>query len=354
MANIFCGLQYYREGDVSKILVLAMTTSKRKEIGNMSAAQVDPHDKMRSSDVNYVARAEQAPAPVHEYGQINRAPRKHAEKEVLAVKNVLQKPISLIQGPPGAGKTVTFCSHCISHGQTGPRAAVDQLAEKMSATGLKVVRLCAKSREAVSSPVEHLTLHYQVRHLDTSEKSELHKLQQLKDGQGELSSSDEKKYKALKRATEREISQSADVICCTCVGAGDPRLANFRFRQVLIDESTQATELECLIPLVLGAKQLGPVIMREKAARAGLAHSLFERIVLLGVKPIRLQEVWCIGALEHILDGQTSCRFDLVEHQMDFWSPASYRWSGNWRLINLSLASIVRFVSRECLVQSCC
>lgn len=49
---------------------------------------------------------------------------------------------------------------------------------------------------------------------------------------GELSSSDEKKYKALKRATEREISQSADVICCTCVGAGDPRLANFRFRQV--------------------------------------------------------------------------------------------------------------------------
>lgn len=74
----------------------------------------------------------------------------------------------------------------------------------------KVVRLCAKSREAVSSPVEHLTLHYQVcshvaiyllyfrlyqqcvkivslqvRHLDTSEKSELHKLQQLKDEQGQ-------------------------------------------------------------------------------------------------------------------------------------------------------------------------
>jgi hypothetical protein len=104
---------------------------------------------------------------------------------------------------------------------------------------------------------------------------------------GELSSSDEKKYKALKRATEREILQSADVICCTCVGAGDPRLSNFRFRQVLIylllslflgkcpylfciiswsglngywqvliDESTQATEPECLIPLVLGVKQV--------------------------------------------------------------------------------------------------
>ncbi|KAL8088976.1 regulator of nonsense transcripts 1 homolog [Apium graveolens] len=227
--------------------------------------------------------------------------------QVFAVKSVLQKPISLIQGPPGTGKTVTSAAivyHMAKQGQgqvlvcAPSNVAVDQLAEKISATGLKVVRLCAKSREAVSSPVEHLTLHYQVKHLDTSEKSELHKLQQLKDEQGELSSSDEKKYKALKRATEREISQSADVICCTCVGAGDPRLANFRFRQVLIDESTQSTEPECLIPLVLGVKQvvlvgdhcqLGPVIMCKKAARAGLAQSLFERLVLLGVKPIRLQ-----------------------------------------------------------------
>nr|PNR29132.1 hypothetical protein PHYPA_027824 [Physcomitrium patens] len=227
--------------------------------------------------------------------------------QVYAVKSVLQKPVSLIQGPPGTGKTVTSAAivyHLAKQGQgqvlvcAPSNVAVDQLAEKISATGLKVVRLCAKSREAVSSPVEHLTLHYQVRHLDTTDKSELHKLQLLKDELGELSSADEKKYKSLKRATEREISQSADVICCTCVGAGDPRLANFRFRQVLVDESTQATEPECLIPLVLGAKQLvlvgdhcqlGPVIMCKKAARAGLAQSLFERLVLLGVKPIRLQ-----------------------------------------------------------------
>lgn len=65
---------------------------------------------------------------------------------------------------------------------------------------------------------------------------------------GELSSADEKKYKALKRATEREISQSADVICCTCVGAGDPRLANFRFRQVQNIKhlfQTSASKISC-------------------------------------------------------------------------------------------------------------
>lgn len=127
---------------------------------------------------------------------------------------------------------------------------------------------------------------------------ELRKLNQLKDELGELSSQDEKKFKQLTRAAEREILSNADVICCTCVGAGDPRLAKFKFRTVLIDESTQSAEPECMIPLVLGCKQvvlvgdhqqLGPVIMNKKAAKAGLNQSLFERLVILGCSPIRLQ-----------------------------------------------------------------
>jgi len=51
---------------------------------------------------------------------------------------------------------------------------------------------------------------------------------------GDLSSSDEKKYKALRCATETEILQSADDVFCTCVGAGDPRLPDFRFQQAII------------------------------------------------------------------------------------------------------------------------
>ena len=52
------------------------------------------------------------------------------------------------------------------------------------------------------------------------------------------------------------VQQNADVICSTCVGAGDPRLVRFRFKSILIDESTQATEPECMVPVVLGAKQV--------------------------------------------------------------------------------------------------
>lgn len=81
--------------------------------------------------------------------------------------------------------------------------AVDQLTEKINATRLKVVRMTAKSREALDSPVKALTLHEQVINNDTN--PELQKLIQLKNEQGELSSSDEKKYKSLKKQCEREI-----------------------------------------------------------------------------------------------------------------------------------------------------
>ncbi len=115
--------------------------------------------------------------------------------------------------------------------------AVDQLAEKIHKTGLKVVRLCAKSREAIDSPVAFLSLHNQIKGLQG--QAELQKLQQLKDETGELSSSDEKRFRTLKAGTERELLQAADVICCTCVSAADPRLSRIKFRCVLIDESTQ-------------------------------------------------------------------------------------------------------------------
>ena len=226
------------------------------------------------------------------------------ESQVQAVAAVLQRPMSLIQGPPGTGKTVTSAT-LVYHltrqnmGQvlvTAPsNVAVDQLTEKIAATGLRVVRLASKTREATTSSVDHLCLHVMT---PLAAGDEFNKLQHLKSEVGELTERDQKKYRALRNRTEREILQAADVICCTCVGAGDPRLKNFRFRQVVIDEATQAIEAEALIPLSMGAKQivfvgdhcqLGPVVMCKAAAKAGLTQSMFERLVLVGLRPIRLQ-----------------------------------------------------------------
>ena len=72
-----------------------------------------------------------------------------------------------------------------------------------------------------------------MRNLELPERHELRKLQQLKEEAGEMTAADERKLRGLQRATEKEILQAADVVCVTCVGAGDLRLNNFRFRQVL-------------------------------------------------------------------------------------------------------------------------
>lgn len=66
--------------------------------------------------------------------------------------------------------------------------AVDQLTERIHLTGLKIVRVAAKSRESldgtmVSNPVvQHLTLHEQMRNNDTF--PELQKLLRLKEEVG--------------------------------------------------------------------------------------------------------------------------------------------------------------------------
>lgn len=127
--------------------------------------------------------------------------------------------------------------------------AVDQLTEKIHATGLKVVRVAAKSREVVASSVDFLSLHNLVDQLALQTKSELYKLQLLKEVQGELSAKDEKRYKQLRKKAEHAILVNADVICTTLSGAGDGRLSTFRFHQVLLDEATQASEPECLIAI---------------------------------------------------------------------------------------------------------
>jgi len=90
---------------------------------------------------------------------------------------------------------------------------------------------------------------------------ELQKLQQLKDETGELSMADEKKYIVLKKVAEQELLKAADVICTTCIGAGDLRLMQFKFHSILIDESVQATEPECMVPIVHGVQQVVKIII---------------------------------------------------------------------------------------------
>ena len=130
--------------------------------------------------------------------------------QVYAVKHALQRPLSLIQGPPGTGKTVTSATivYQLVMQYGGPvlvcapsNTAVDQVCEKVHKTtegselrstrNLKVVRVYARYRETMETSVADVALHNQIMKLEGS--SEIHRLKQLKEETGELSSSDNKR-----------------------------------------------------------------------------------------------------------------------------------------------------------------
>ena len=97
----------------------------------------------------------------------------------------------------------------------------------------------------------------------------------------------------LETQAAHAVLRAADVVCATCVGAGDDLLEGFTFRVACVDEAAQCPEPAALIPvskaltcvLVGDAAQLPPTVTSMDALHAGLGVSLFERMERLGVVP---------------------------------------------------------------------
>ncbi|EJW04529.1 hypothetical protein EDEG_01257 [Edhazardia aedis USNM 41457] len=251
----------------------------------------------------------------------------------IAVKAALHNQLTLIQGPPGTGKTVT-CAAVVYNlvkqfkGKvlvvSNSNTAIDHLAVKIHHSALKVIRIVSKRRENCSDELEFLSLHMQAKILLKEEKKR-GKTKRSTKNTAELSedsntenqysvkdtfnaNKDRKKSKtahlesnsdddALKYKMMRKILDNADVICCTCVTSGQKILKKYDIPYVLIDEAVQCTEPLSIIPLAYGCrklilvgdhKQLGPIILDKKAAKAGLKETLFERLIKLGNLPFLL------------------------------------------------------------------
>lgn len=223
--------------------------------------------------------------------------------QLAAARAALSQPLTLIQGPPGTGKTAT-CTSIVYHATRMHRhrvlvcapsnVAVDHLADKLNAAGVRVVRVLARLRDDWEAAASPLLLRQQT--MDRALKS-LRRLAEREAAGEQLTSAELKTFRKQWPAIEHSILSAAQVVCCTCVGAGDVRLKGLHFRTVVVDESTQAGEPEAFVPIVHGAKQLvlvgdhkqlGPVIVDAAAARAGLHQLLFERMLCLGEAPHRL------------------------------------------------------------------
>lgn len=200
----------------------------------------------------------------------------------ISVKAALSRKVTLIQGPPGTGKTLVSAVIVYNYIKkfkgkvlvvAPSNTAVDQLTLKVHKTGLKVIRVMSRRREYTQSDVNFLSLHENVKDLQTM-----------------CNMSDEEDEENIKK----RLLNQADVITCTCVTAGQKMFNKMKFSCVLVDEAVQSTEPLNIIPLVYGCtklilvgdhKQLGPTILCKKVAKAGFKQSLFERLILLGISP---------------------------------------------------------------------
>ena len=223
-----------------------------------------------------------------------------------AIIYALHHPITLIQGPPGTGKTITstyIVYHLVKRYPkqvlvcSASNAAIDNIAYWIGQTGIKVIRVCASSRENIDSKAKQYSLHELIKGMKGYKV--MHKLMQRKANNAKLDDSEMAKLKSEKMKAAAQMLKSAEVVCTTCMNVTDKRLVNYKFTRILIDEATQAKEPESLIPLMKGAiqlilvgdhKQLKPCVKCLDCAEHGLEKSMFERLNGFKVKSFLLTD----------------------------------------------------------------
>ncbi|PFX23271.1 uncharacterized protein LOC111333194 [Stylophora pistillata] len=198
--------------------------------------------------------------------------------------------ITLIQGPPGSGKTIT-CAEIVkrwllrSSDQillvAETNEGVDNLLKKLLDHVLQheeIVRF-GSSGWKVSKDINHLTFEFKYSQ----------KMSDKKDRNGRID-----------RKVAKKILESCKIVCTTLISAGSSLLDGFVFKRVLVDEASQATEPANLVSLSHGCeklvlvgddKQLPPMVLSEIAKGPDLLTcSMFSRLRKEGV-PVRMLNV---------------------------------------------------------------
>ncbi|CAK0876544.1 unnamed protein product, partial [Prorocentrum cordatum] len=254
------------------------------------------------------------------------------DAQVAAARSIEEARVSLIQGPPGCGKT-RLASALLKAAYRGKpllaaadsHVAVDRLMAALLSAGVAAVRFGDSARitqrDLVPYSVEVLA---QQRSSPEAWRSrlralagEVQALRRAGAGAGAaaaapgareeaLQLAEERLRNELKRAADGEqvsyadavqsVLDSAEVVCATLVGCGARDFEGRSFDLILLDEASQSTEPRSLIPisrlspsgrlaLVGDHQQLPPVCVSREAESAGLGLSLFSR--LLQLPPLR-------------------------------------------------------------------
>lgn len=251
------------------------------------------------------------------------------DSQRAAVLTAASRTVTLVQGPPGTGKTHTavgLVEHWLNLGikpvlaVADSNLGVDNLHQGLTIAGIASVRV-GRSETDTRDPVG-----------SSGSFKVFSECPGSLNGLGGQSKGRDHFFAMQKRQLKQ-----ADVVCCTCAGAGSDTLEKFAFPVVLVDEASQGTEPSVLVPLAKGAqictmvgdhKQLGPTILNAEAREGGLDRSLFDRLVARGVEPLLLDVQYrmhpAIAAFpsEETYDGRMQCGVSRAARR----APRGFAW----------------------------
>ncbi|OQV18741.1 ATP-dependent helicase NAM7 [Hypsibius exemplaris] len=221
---------------------------------------------------------------------VNVPDRKLNPSQELAVRTALKNPFSLIQGPPGTGKTHTIVALIYNMLASDRDTRIlcsapsndptDHLAVQLARSGIFALRIHSSRIDVnlLSEELKGLSLTW--------------KLEQLL-GKDYENTTDRA---TIDRET-KTILNKCQVVCITCNSAASRAMFGWPFNAsssaVIIDEATQATEADALIPITLlpqnggkvvligDHKQLGVTSRFRELENTNLGSSLFERLIRL-------------------------------------------------------------------------